>query len=154
MIRILGRVQGNIYDSIPSSTQRNINFNLDSLELRRKKFDLLTYFKIIHGLCDVSPSEFCGRRPSTTRGPAFKIVVTRARSNCRYHFFTNRASTAFRNLSLQFAMPFTYNSFKSTLNKRLVSWCFHVPKFFFLSFHLQFLVCCWVVWSICRYHLS
>ncbi len=65
--------------------------NLQSLELRRKRFDLIMCFKILSGYVRVDSSQFF--EPAlyqVTRGNGRKLQVNRTRVNSRKHFFSNR----------------------------------------------------------------
>ena len=74
--------------------------NLESLELRRLKFDLILIFKIINGYVDIN----CGRlfeffsKNLNLRGHQKKIIKPQSRINCRSHSFACRNVNAWNYL--------------------------------------------------------
>ena len=63
--------------------------NLDSLEMRRLRADLILFFKILKVIVDVDSSEFFERiTPAfVTRGHRYMLVHSSVRINVRQHFF-------------------------------------------------------------------
>jgi hypothetical protein len=62
-----------------SYKERLLNLNLDSLQYRRLKADLLMCYKILHGLVDIEASCIFTRALCTvTRGNSFKLAKTPA----------------------------------------------------------------------------
>ena len=117
--RLMTRVMGFVYDQIPSSRERNANFNLQSLAYRRRKFDLILFHKIFTGHCKLRPSLFYTCRPSLTRGNAVKYHVLRAKHNVRYHFFANRAGGEYFRLHNINPFPIQLKSFVKALDTYL-----------------------------------
>jgi len=64
--------------------------NLESLEARRVKIDLVTCFKILKGLSRITPSEFFTLYCGPTRGHSLKLYCPDSRINIRAHFFMVR----------------------------------------------------------------
>ena len=64
--------------------------NLMSTEVRRKRGDLITTFKILEGQVDLGRSVFQVNTETRTRGHNLKLVINRARTDYRKYFFTNR----------------------------------------------------------------
>jgi len=64
--------------------------NLESLEVRRLKFDLVTCFKILKGLTSITPTEFFTLSGGSTRGHSLKLYCPDSRINIRAHFFAVR----------------------------------------------------------------
>jgi hypothetical protein len=77
-----------------SYDQRLLMFNLDSLEMRRLKCDLVELFKIVHkySACSIYETlNFCHNNAyNVTRGHRLKIAVVRTRKYSFKHFFINR----------------------------------------------------------------
>ena len=117
--KLLTRKVGFVYDRIPSARDRNTSLGLSTLALRRRKFDLLLFHKIAHGMCGLRPNTFCTFESSNTRGGASKLRIPRAKTACRMHFFTNRAAAAYATLSRSHSIPDSVSSFKSLLKKYL-----------------------------------
>uniref|UniRef100_A0A0N4WH65 RNA-directed DNA polymerase from transposon BS n=1 Tax=Haemonchus placei TaxID=6290 RepID=A0A0N4WH65_HAEPC len=117
--KLMIRVVGFMYDSIPSAAERNANFGLRSLCWRRKKFDLLTFHKVLTGSHCLHPSTFYTIRASTTRNGPFKLVPSKSRLNCRSHFFVNRVHPLYFALSKKKSIPISSSSFKKYLNEYL-----------------------------------
>ena len=74
-----------------SYDQRCAHLKLERLELRRLRQDLITGFKIIHGLtCLDSEEFFTVDRDHRTRGHKHKLLVPISRIDARKHFFSQR----------------------------------------------------------------
>lgn len=79
--------------------ERNIMLNMESLELRRLKADLVMTYKIIFGLVDVNcQSFFTLRNNSITRGHDYKLAVENFKLNCRKNFFSIRVANVWNSL--------------------------------------------------------
>jgi ribonuclease P/MRP protein subunit RPP40 len=87
---------------VVSYDERLTFFNLDRLELRRLKIDLVEMFKIVHGYtkCNVSNcfSFSCNNVCSGTRGHRFKLNIIRCNKNLFKYYFTNRIVHAWNSL--------------------------------------------------------
>ena len=69
--------------------------NLESLEIRRIKFDIVLMFKIQNKLIDIDFDKFFKTKPSSTkynlRGHDHQLNVPKySGSNCHHNFFSNR----------------------------------------------------------------
>jgi len=74
-----------------SYAERRKLLELDTLEQRRLKFDLVLCYKIVLGLVKLEFSEFFVPAPVTiTRGHPYRLFVNLARHNVRKDFFENR----------------------------------------------------------------
>ena len=91
---IFYRCLGNTPLDRPSSTERNRQLNIQSLECRRKTRDLLMAYKIIFGESSLSSKreEFFNLSSSRTRGNCLTISYQRARLELRHNFFTCRVT--------------------------------------------------------------
>jgi len=81
-----------------SYSERLSKLKLETLELRRLKFDLVYVFKIIQGLVSVNKDIFEFATVSSLRGHNKKLVKPRANVNCRYHSFVCRIVNAWNSL--------------------------------------------------------
>ena len=72
--------------------------NLDSLELRRLRADLVSTYKIIFGLSDVSSNFFVVSENCSTRGHQFKLLLEHCETNTRKQFFAQRVVTVWNSL--------------------------------------------------------
>ena len=77
-------------------------FNVERLELRRLRTDLVELFKIVHGYtkCSIfnSLSFSCNNVCNTTRGHRFKLNTKRVNKNLFKYYFTNRIVRAWNSL--------------------------------------------------------
>jgi hypothetical protein len=79
--------------------ERLLLLNIERLETRRLRFDLITCYKIIKGSIDMVANEFFTfNRNNSTRGHQFKLFVPDSRINARAHFFCVRVITLWNNL--------------------------------------------------------
>jgi len=85
-----------------SYSQRLISLDLESLEVRRLRQDLLLTYKIVFGLINIDSSKFftLGRN-SITRGHSFKLCLSHSRVDVRKYFFVSVLS---RNVMFIFAV--------------------------------------------------
>ena len=65
--------------------------NADSLEMRRTKFDLTMYFKILHGLVDLNSDTLFQVRDIRTRNNELTLYKAKFNSNMERYSFKNRA---------------------------------------------------------------
>ena len=97
-------------------SQRLKQLKLDSLELRRLRFDLILTYKIIFGLCDIDVSKlFTLRTDSRTRGHSYKILVENGEINSRKNFFVNRVTPVWNNLPIDIIKFESLAQFKRSL---------------------------------------
>ena len=82
-----------------SYKDRNAALNLESLELRRLKADLIMAYKVIFGLIDLDVKHFFTlRQGSVTRGHSYKILADKYTVRCRQNFFSTRVTNAWNSL--------------------------------------------------------
>ena len=62
----------------------------ESLQIRRIKFDLTMYFKIMHNLVDLDPNQFLANKFSRTRGNDRALRLHKYCSNIDRYCFKNR----------------------------------------------------------------
>ena len=81
-----------------SYPERLVELNLESLELRRVRADLITIYKLMFGLLDSNDSFFVVRRTSTTRGHPYKIMLEHCDINIRRQFLSQRITNVWNSL--------------------------------------------------------
>ena len=92
--------------------------NIETLELRRLKFDLVMVYKIIYGLVHLSCVDFFDiSLASVTRGSGLKLFVPDARLNVRKHFFAVRVVKVWNTLPQNAVNAISLLTFKSLLDK-------------------------------------
>ena len=119
--KVMTRSMGFLYDRIPAAKERNLNLGLDSLALRRRKFDLLTFHKLVHGHYSLNGEVLVSLVPSVTRGNRFKLRLSNFKTSCRAHFFINRVASDYTAMSKKHSIPIGVNSFKTLLKKYIRS---------------------------------
>ena len=121
-IDTIEKVQKHFTKRLPGLWNRNYAerlqiLNLESLEVRRIKNDLIFLFQIVKNLVDMDSSELFTYNTSATRGHSQKINVQRSRLNCRKYWFINRTVPIWNSLPQIFVDARTSNAFKSLLNE-------------------------------------
>ena len=105
----------------PSYQDRLAELNLPSMDYRRKRFDMIQVFKIIHKIDDIEAGIFFDyAENSGTRGHCLKLAKPKAhkahKSVC-LHSFGHRTVSVWNNLPQDIVTCDTVNSFKSRLDK-------------------------------------
>jgi len=72
--------------------------DLESLELRRLRADLITTYKVIFGLLDVSSDFFVVRDNSITRGHPYKLMLGHCDNNSQKQFLSQRIAKTWNSL--------------------------------------------------------
>ena len=100
--------------------------NLDSLQVRRLRTDLLYVYKLLFNLVDTDFNAFfkLSDNATNTRGHNYKLFVCRSRLNIRQHFFSNRIVNVWNSLPAKLEHFATLSSFTNfvkqlDLNKSL-----------------------------------
>lgn len=114
------------YNGKLSYGQRLNKINLETLELRRLKFDLIMVYKILHGLIDVNKTIFEFSNSPYLRGHSQKMVKPISRIDCRLHSFVARVVNPWNYLSQQCIDASSVSVFKSCLNSTDFSKFLHV----------------------------
>ncbi len=82
--------------------QRLAKLNMDSLELRRIRADLIFMYKIVFGIIDLDCEDFVVlRKDDNTRGHHFKLYLPISKHNARYNFFSHRTARIWNRLPLE-----------------------------------------------------
>jgi len=90
---------------------------LDRLELRRLKFDLVMYYKIIHGFIDLDKNLLFKMNFNSTRGNDFKICIPICKTSLHMNVFSNRALNCWNSLPNDIVSSVNVELFKSRLDK-------------------------------------
>jgi len=102
-----------------SYSQRLISLDLESLEVRRLRQDLLLTYKIVFGLINIDSSKlFTLRRNNITRGHSFKLFLSHSRVDVRKYLFCQRVVGKWNNLPAcddHFRSITTFKRFLSTI---------------------------------------
>jgi len=99
-----------------SYSERLLRLNLESLESRRVKADLVLLFKIIHGFVDIDYSAmFDIQFDRTTRGHDLRIHKCHSNVDARKFHFCNRVIDAWNNHLLSHQVHKVCQSFKRSI---------------------------------------
>ena len=123
LVEKLEAVQRNFTRRIPgmeskSYSERLEALNLESLELRRLKADLILVYKIIFGLVDVDTDKFFKlRQDSITRGHDFKVIPEHSVIDVRKHFICQRIAHVWNELPPSAVNFASLQAFKNSLKR-------------------------------------
>ena len=91
---------------------------LESLEVRRLRFDLIMCFKIIHNMVDLDKHSFFKfSNDSRTRGHSLKLVKPFNKNVQFDHFFCNRVVDCWNSLPIELVTCETLSKFKGCIKK-------------------------------------
>lgn len=92
--------------------------NLPSLDFRRKRFDMIQVFRIVHNIDDISMTTFFTFADNSgTRGHNLKLFKPKARKSLRQNSFGNRTVSTWNNLPHELVNTTSVNAFKAGLDK-------------------------------------
>jgi len=103
--------------------------NLDRLDVRRLRLDLILTFKILFGLTSLNTDQFFQYAPTaiSTRGPDCKLYMPNVYTNSRKNFFSSRVLQAWNNLPNSIINFTSLKLFKtSLLNVDLTKYCIFI----------------------------
>ena len=122
-IVVLEKVQRRFTKFIPgmarlSYEQRLSHLNLQTLEVRRHRADLILLYKITHGLVDFPLTNLFELATNTvTRGHSLKLKPRAvAHLNVRHNFYSNRVVASWNQLPEIVVSALSISSFKSLLH--------------------------------------
>ena len=95
--------------------QRLQFLDLETLEKRRTRFDLIECYKILGGETALDREEFFETGHSGTRGHDRKIATRNCRINARKFFFANRVVSKWNNLTQREVSANSLKQFKNLL---------------------------------------
>jgi hypothetical protein len=125
-IEILEKVQRRFTKRIPKMKhltyhQRLTKLQLESLELRRIRADLILTYKLVFGLLDVEVSDFfILRTRSITRGHQYRLSLPTCSSSTRQNFFTYRVIKIWNSLPLDSTDFSSLHRFKNSLTSNVL----------------------------------
>ena len=90
--------------------------NLMTLEMRRRRYDLIETFKIIKEIYAVDKEKFFKMRNNQTRGHNQKIYKQHSRLNLRKYFFTQRVVNDWNQLPEEAVNATTVTQFKTVID--------------------------------------
>ncbi len=100
-----------------SYSERLNRCDIETLEMRRLKRDLVLVYKIIHNLVKLSFDDFFAFSPQRgLRGHPFKLYPKQASTTRVLHFFANRVVNPWNNLPTSLVSSTNLNRFKIELN--------------------------------------
>ena len=112
--RILPELKGLSYG------ERLKSLKLPTMHHRRKRYDIIQLFKIVHGYEDIEPEKFFEFNDNCTRGHLFKIVKPRCQKSLRMNSFPVRCINKWNSLSEEIVCSDTVLKFKTRLDKILL----------------------------------
>ena len=123
-IKLLESVQRKFTKRLPGYSSlryqdRLRQLNIESLELRRLRTDLLYTYKILFGLVDVNASDFftLTSNDHNTRGHAYKLATHCSRLDIRKFYFCERVIKPWNSLQAALEHFFSFKDFKRFLYK-------------------------------------
>ena len=124
-IDMIESVQRQFTRRIPKMRNRNLSYterlsklDLESLEMRRIKMDLVMIYKMLHGIVDLNFEDFFTlNNDSRTRNNGYKISFIHHALDIKKHFFTNRPIRIWNSLPNSVVSSRTVASFKLNLSK-------------------------------------
>ena len=90
--------------------------NIESLEVRRLRFDLVLTYKIIFGLIDLDRSNIFTINNNPTRGHQYKILLEHGSLDVRRNYFACRVAKVWNSLPCSIICFRSLSTFKRSLN--------------------------------------
>jgi hypothetical protein len=101
-----------------SYSERLLNLQLDSLQYRRIKADLIMCYKILNGLVDSDIASAFGYSPyNFTRGNSLKLAKCTVATERDKYFFTNRIVNIWNSLPDSIVLSSSVSSFKRNVRR-------------------------------------
>ena len=110
--------------------ERLIRLNLPTLHYRRKRFDLIQLYKIVHGFEDIQPGKFVEFNDNCMRGHLFKIQKPSCRKTLRINSFPTRCINLWNSLSEEIVSSDSVLKFKTRLHKFLMPDRFNLAEIY------------------------
>ena len=108
--------------------ERLERLNLPTLYYRRKCYDLIQLFKIVHGYEDIKPEKFF--EDNCSRGHIFKITKPSCRKSMRLNSFPVRCINQWNSLDEDIVCSDTLLSFKTRLDRAMRSDRFNLANIY------------------------
>ena len=113
--------RNNLHQSTYRIRLKNAKVSLETLELRRAKFDLLMVYKMFHGVVDLSIDRFFLRVQNNhnVRAHHTYTIQSLVRSKCRVmqDSFSNRVTSVWNNLPIDCVCAKSVHSFRKKLDQ-------------------------------------
>lgn len=90
------------------------------MHYRRKCYDLIQSYKIVHGYDDTKPEKFFEFNDNCTRGHIFKIIKPRCQKTLRLNSFPIRCIDKWNSLNEEIVCSETVLQFKTRLDRFLM----------------------------------
>ena len=100
-------------------SERLEGLNLPMLHYRRKRYDLIQLYKIVHGFEDIEPGKFVEFNDNCTKGHLFKIQKPSCRKKLRMNAFPVRCINMWSSLTEETVTSDTVLKFKTRLDRHL-----------------------------------
>ena len=101
-----------------SYSERLIELNLPSLDYRRKRFDIIQVFKIVHKIDHINMNVFFTYSDNNhLRGHNLKLIKPRANKSLRLNSFAHRTIQVWNNLPTEVVNSKSVTQFKTKLDK-------------------------------------
>lgn len=113
-----------------SYEERLIRLKLPTLHYRRKRYDLIQLYKIVHGFEDIDPGKFLEFNDNCTRGHIFKIQKPGCHKKLRLNAFPVRCINMWNSLSEEIVSSDTVLKFKTRLDRFLQSDRFNLAEIY------------------------
>ena len=97
--------------------ERLEKLNLPTLYHRRKHYDLIQLFRIVHGYEDIKPEKFLKFIDNCTRGIIFKITKPRCQKSFRLNSFPARCINQWNNLDEDIVCSNSVLSFNTRIDR-------------------------------------
>ena len=112
--RLLPQLRGYTY------SERLESLKLPTLLYRRKRYDLIQLYKIVHGFEDIKAEKFFEFNDNCTRGHLFKIQKKGCKKTARLNSFPMRCINQWNSLSEEIVSSDTVLKFKTRLDRFLL----------------------------------
>lgn len=108
-------------------TNRLKHLKLDSLKFRRKRYDIIQVYRIVHEIDNIDLNHFFEYHTGpNTRGHSFKLKKPRAEKNIKLHSFSHRIIQDWNSLTDETVNKTSINSFKTALQNE---WAEHLDRY-------------------------
>ena len=110
--------------------ERLIRLKLPTLHYRRKRYDLIQQYRIVHGFEDIQPGKFVEFNDNCTRGHLFKIQKPSCRKTLRINSFPTRCINLWNSLGEEIVSSDSVLKFKTRLDKFLMPDRFNLAEIY------------------------
>jgi hypothetical protein len=120
----LEKIQARATKLIPNirnlSYEKRLDYlEIQSLEIRRLRFQLIQVYKMIHGIDNIDFNKFFSLNRNVTRNNGYKLEAKRFHSSASERFFSNSVINHWNTLTSSVVCSISLSSFKANLDKEL-----------------------------------